>query len=390
MNRPSSRVVQFEMAGGADHAGQVRTGRERLLTRSGQHHGACRGPPWLRDSPSRSSAKVPIVSALRLDGLSIVRVATASHLVAQRVIGGGLVHRHRRGLGGPLRAGGGRRVTMRRCLDATVAFLSFRLGGPDGVSVVAETWQRAFEDLGFRTRTVGGGPVDRTIAGLAIDATTPPATAELERALAGADLVVVENLLTIPMNLPASRVTAEVLRGRPALLHHHDPPWHRARFAHIELPVDDPAWGMPPSATWPRRSWLSGIRADVVYNALDVDVPSGDSTARTSVRRSSTSIRRPAAPARCGPSSARTSRRPWPSPLPSVARTGCRARRGGLRTDAAAPPRRRRSPCGGHRSLTPTGPTSTPPRTPCSTLDLGRLRHPAPRGGGLRSPGRGR
>ena len=33
------------------------------------------------------------------------------------------------------------------------------------------------------------------------------------------------------------------LRGRPALLHHHDPPWQRDRFAHVtELPVDDPAW----------------------------------------------------------------------------------------------------------------------------------------------------
>ena len=68
--------------------------------------------------------------------------------------------------------------------EATVAFLSFRLGGPDGVSVVAETWRQVFEDLGFRTRTVAGeGPVDRIVPGLAIDATTPPAADELERAL---------------------------------------------------------------------------------------------------------------------------------------------------------------------------------------------------------------
>jgi mannosylglucosylglycerate synthase len=171
---------------------------------------------------------------------------------------------------------------MKAMAEATVAFLSFRLGGPDGVSVVAETWQGAFEDLGFRTRTVAGeGPVDRTVAGLAIDATVPPAPAELERALAGAELVVVENLLTIPMNLPASRVTAEVLRRRPALLHHHDPPWHRARFAHItELPVDDPAWRHAAISHLAAAELAErGIRADVVYNAIDVDTPPGDGTA---------------------------------------------------------------------------------------------------------------
>ena len=110
------------------------------------------------------------------------------------------------------------------------------------MSVVAETW-RARPELGFRTRTVAGeGPVDHPFP---VWPSTPRAAhaAELERALDSVDLVVVENLLTIPMNLPASRVAAQVLRGRPALLHHHDPPWHRARFAHItELPVDDPAW----------------------------------------------------------------------------------------------------------------------------------------------------
>jgi glycosyltransferase involved in cell wall biosynthesis len=166
--------------------------------------------------------------------------------------------------------------------EVTVAFISFRLGGPDGVSVVAETWRQAFEDLGFGTRTVAGeGPVDRTVPGLAIDATTPPTAAELERALEGASLVVVENLLTIPMNLPASRVTAEVLRGRPSLLHHHDPPWHRARFSHVtELPVDDPAWRHGTISHLAATELAErGIRADVVYNALDVDRPPGDGSA---------------------------------------------------------------------------------------------------------------
>ena len=89
----------------------------------------------------------------------------------------------------------------------------------------------------------GEGPVDRLVPGLAIDAAAPPSVDEVVDALVDVDLVVVENLLTIPLNLPASRVVAAALRGRPALLHHHDPPWHRARFAHVtELPADDPSW----------------------------------------------------------------------------------------------------------------------------------------------------
>ena len=53
----------------------------------------------------------------------------------------------------------------------------------------------------------------------------------------------VENLCTIPLNLPAARAVARALRGRRAVLHHHDPPWQRPAWAHVtELPPDDPAW----------------------------------------------------------------------------------------------------------------------------------------------------
>ncbi len=127
---------------------------------------------------------------------------------------------------------------------ATVAFSSFRFGPTDGVSVVARTWMDAFESFGFDVVTVAGdGDADRIVPGLAIGAAVAPRHDELGAALAGADLVVVENLCTIPLNVPAALVTAEVLAGRPAIMHHHDPPWHRARHAHVtELPIDDAAW----------------------------------------------------------------------------------------------------------------------------------------------------
>jgi glycosyltransferase involved in cell wall biosynthesis len=161
----------------------------------------------------------------------------------------------------------------------TVALVSFRLGLTDGVSVVAETWAGALRGIGFDVVTVAGeGPVDRTVAGLAIGAAEPPPAGEVEEARADADLVVVENLCTIPMNLPAARVVAGVLRGRPAILHHHDPPWQRARYAHVtELPPDDPAWRhVTINRLTAGELAHRGMPATVVYNGFDVHRAAGD------------------------------------------------------------------------------------------------------------------
>ncbi|MGQ0615866.1 MAG: glycosyltransferase family 4 protein [Acidimicrobiia bacterium] len=159
------------------------------------------------------------------------------------------------------------------------AIVSFRLGLSDGVSVVASAWAQALAGLGFKVVTVAGeGPVDRLLPGLARAAPAPPEAGEIDAALADADLVVVENLCTIPMNLPASRVVGSVLRDRPAVLHHHDPPWQRARFAHItELPPDDPAWRHVVVNDLTRRQMAArGIAATLIYNGFDPDPAPGD------------------------------------------------------------------------------------------------------------------
>ena len=164
----------------------------------------------------------------------------------------------------------------------TVALISFRLGRHDGVSVVARTWQRVLGDLGWTVTTVAGdGPVDHLIEGLALGATEAPDPAAVEAALAGADLVVVENLCTIPLNLPAARVVAATLRDRPAVLHHHDPAWQRAALAHItELPPDDPAWRhVAINRLTEGQLAERGIRATTIYNGFDVDEPPGDRAA---------------------------------------------------------------------------------------------------------------
>jgi glycosyltransferase involved in cell wall biosynthesis len=161
----------------------------------------------------------------------------------------------------------------------TVALVSFRLGYPDGVSVVAESWRRALEELGFTTLTVAGeGHADRVVPAIAGDNLVPPSPAEVCEAIAGADVVVAENILSIPTNLAVSGVIAEALRGRPTIVHHHDPPWQPGGWpATRELPVDDPAWRhVVINRRTQREMSERGFDAIVIYNAFPTDAAPGD------------------------------------------------------------------------------------------------------------------
>ncbi len=144
--------------------------------------------------------------------------------------------------------------------------------------MVAGLWREALEKQGWATVTVAGaGPVDRLLPGLAIGADKPAGRIELERVLADCDLVVVENLLSIPLNLAASLALAEVLAGRPAILHHHDPPWQRERFAHItDLPPDDPAWAHVTINRLTEKQFAQrAMTATTIYNGFDTTPPPG-------------------------------------------------------------------------------------------------------------------
>jgi len=163
----------------------------------------------------------------------------------------------------------------------TVALVSFRLGGADGVAVEAAKWSRALRTLGARVVTVAGsGTADRIVPGLAIDAAAPPDDAALADAVADADVVIVENVCSLPLNRPAAAALASRLAGRPAVLHHHDLPWQRRRFATDPPPPDDPAWRHVVINEISRRQLARhGIGAVVLRNAFDPDPPPGDRTA---------------------------------------------------------------------------------------------------------------
>ena len=183
---------------------------------------------------------------------------------------------------------------------STCAVLSFRLGGTDGVSIVADTWIDALDRLGFDVRTIAAeGNVDLVLADLAIgrwpdgaaglhgpDAASAGEIEELARrvatALADVDLVVVENLGSLPMNLPAAMAVARACVDRRTIWHHHDPAWQRDRYGDVtELPPREPA----PGGLWrhvtindlTRRQFLDrGIEATTIRNGFDVHPASGD------------------------------------------------------------------------------------------------------------------
>jgi mannosylglucosylglycerate synthase len=165
-----------------------------------------------------------------------------------------------------------------------VAIVSFRLGGPDGVSVVADHWGEVLRRLGLAVRTVAGaGRADRLLPGLAMDATPGPELAgALAGALDGADLVVVENVCSLPRNPAAADALAGLLAGRPAVLHHHDLPWQRPELGDLPgWPPDDPAWRHVTINELSRKQLAErGIAATTVYGGFPEPGPGRRDLAR--------------------------------------------------------------------------------------------------------------
>lgn len=161
--------------------------------------------------------------------------------------------------------------------------VSFRLGCTDGVSVEAEKWCAALRTLGCEVVTVAGeGHADRIVPGLAMSAPEPPPVDTLEELFGGADVVVVENICSLPLNPAAAAAVVAALAGRPAIFHHHDLPWERPAYA--EYKAD---W-IPESQCWRHVCISDNARATLrrhgrdavrIYNAFDPWPARGDRAA---------------------------------------------------------------------------------------------------------------
>jgi glycosyltransferase involved in cell wall biosynthesis len=169
--------------------------------------------------------------------------------------------------------------------------VSFRLGGDDGVSVEARKWAWALQELGFDTRRVAGaieGDPERddiVIPPLAIDATEPVEPHELASALDGADLVVIDNICSLPLNVEAARAVARAAgehRGR-VCFRHHDLAWQRRPLKHLEseFPPRSPG-ALHATINLRSRRELHARGYDdatTVHNYFDLDPPQGDRAA---------------------------------------------------------------------------------------------------------------
>jgi glycosyltransferase involved in cell wall biosynthesis len=167
-------------------------------------------------------------------------------------------------------------------------FLSYRLGGDDGVAVEAAKWEWALHELGFDTRRVAGEleralrPDDTWLPFLAIDPTpgSEPDASALAAAIAGADLVIVENLCSLPLNLDAASIARDVLddhTGR-VCFHHHDFAWERAALAAIRgFPPDRPNSLHVTISEHARRELTErGIAARTIHNSFVFGRPLGE------------------------------------------------------------------------------------------------------------------
>ncbi len=161
---------------------------------------------------------------------------------------------------------------------ALISILSFRLGASDGVSIESAKWISALRHLGHDVRTIAGeGVCDVVIEGLAIGATSPPTLGELRTAVGESELIIVENLVSLPLNIGAREVVYELLHERRAILHHHDLSWQRSHLAHLEGPRDEPLWRHVTINDLSRRELLErGIDAVTIMNSFDCDPPRGN------------------------------------------------------------------------------------------------------------------
>lgn len=199
-----------------------------------------------------------------------------------------------------------------------VGFVSTRFMGTDGVSLETEKWASVFEKQGFTCFYFAGEldrPEDRSY--LMPEAHFKhPEIAEINESVYGVygrgryitdniqyikeklkdhlyefisrfdiELLVIENALTIPLNIPLGLAITEILAeiNMPTIAHHHDFYWERQRFLTSAV-KDYLKMAFPPNlpciehvvintSACNQLSYRTGIASTVIPNVMDFDNP---------------------------------------------------------------------------------------------------------------------
>jgi glycosyltransferase involved in cell wall biosynthesis len=209
-----------------------------------------------------------------------------------------------------------------------IGFVSTRFKGTDGVSLETEKWRHVLEKMGYDCYFFSGlsdwDPAKSTVMeeaffghprildiqrrcfGLTVrsEGLTGEIQAlrfRLKRALYdfverfSTDLLIVENALTIPMNIPLGLAMTELIAetGIPAIAHHHDFAWERQRFS-VNCVEDYLSMAFPPrlhtinhvvinSEARQNLSFRCGLSSIIIPNVFDfgTEPPVMDDYART-------------------------------------------------------------------------------------------------------------
>ena len=203
-------------------------------------------------------------------------------------------------------------------MGLNVGFVSTRFSGTDGVSLEASKWEHVLSKLGHQCLWFGG-EIDRdpsfsmlvpeahfknehiqwinnhAFNGLkrnpsvteAIHSTRYLLKQKLHHFISrfAINLLVVENALSIPMNIPLGLAITEMISetGLPTIAHHHDFYWERTRYAsnaageclRMAFPPDLPSIEHVVINTAARRALAHrvGVSAEVIPNVIEFERP---------------------------------------------------------------------------------------------------------------------
>lgn len=217
-------------------------------------------------------------------------------------------------------------------MTKNIGFVSTRFAGTDGVSLESSKWADVFQQSGYRcfwfageldrepensllvpeahfqhenvkwinSRVFGQKGRDQTVT-RSIHDIRSLLKFELHKFIRqfDLDLLIAENVLTIPMHVPFGLALTEIIAETqiPTIAHHHDFYWERVRFS-VNAIGDYIRMAFPPnlsnikhvvinSEAQEQLALRAGISSTIIPNVLDFENPPGVSKKRTRIFRKS-------------------------------------------------------------------------------------------------------